>query len=112
MPAPLLSSFSLRSLTALRRVDSQIALGWLLNHWPSDWQATAQQLDCVSIHLKKELFSRQRAAAIKQAGFCLICYTVNSPQQALQFADWGVDAVITDFPDSLYPASYHLNVSK
>ena len=42
--------------------------------------------------------------AIKKAGFQLLVYTVNDPEEAEKFLGWGVDAVITDFPDRMFGA--------
>jgi len=101
LPPPLLSSFSLASLEAIRRVDQKIALGLLMKRWKAKWFTIAEALQCVSIHVKHTLLNERRAAAVKRAGKLLVCYTVNSPEKALQYAKWGVDAVITDYPDQI-----------
>jgi len=105
IPPPLFSSFSLNALTALRNADATINLALLLDHWQSDWEKTAKDLSCIAVNLNHQLLNQARAAAIKQAGYLLICYTVNSAKQALQYAAWGVDAVITDYPDRILAAT-------
>ena len=105
MPPPLFSSFSLRSLKVLRSADATINLALLLDHWQPHWKKTAKDLSCIAVNLNHQLLNQARAAAIKQAGYLLICYTVNSAKQALQYAAWGADAVITDYPDRILPVT-------
>ncbi|MEH6547718.1 MAG: glycerophosphodiester phosphodiesterase family protein, partial [Sneathiella sp.] len=57
---------------------------------------------CASLHCRKEFVTKENVAAVKAAGYKFLAYTVNDPDMANQFLDWGVDSVITDYPDRLF----------
>jgi glycerophosphoryl diester phosphodiesterase len=98
---PLLSGASLKSLQAVREQDNSIALGWITDKWRKDWQTILKDLDCISLHINHEALNAARVAAVKQAGYLLLAYTVNDIKQAKILFDWGVDAIFTNFPDRM-----------
>ncbi|RBH47673.1 glycerophosphodiester phosphodiesterase, partial [Pseudomonas sp. MWU13-2860] len=60
-----------------------------------------RELGCIALHCDYLGLSAELAAAIKQAGFQLLCYTVNRPADAERLLAWGVDSVCTDRLDLL-----------
>lgn len=101
LPPPLLSSFKAESLAAARDAAPAIARGYLTSRLGRDWQREAAALGCVSIHCNHRHLDRKTAAAVRQAGYCLLAYTVNDAARARQLFDWSVNAVFTDYPDRL-----------
>ncbi|KAF1028912.1 MAG: Glycerophosphodiester phosphodiesterase, cytoplasmic [Burkholderia plantarii] len=93
-PAPLLSSFS---LPALPRAILFEAL-------PDDWQASADALDCVSLHVHHVTLTREQVEAIHASGRRVLVYTVNDAERAGELARWGVDLICTDRPDRITTA--------
>jgi len=93
---PLFSSFSLEALQAAQRTAPEIARAWLVDTVPSDWQASLTTLGAVALHTNHRHLYAAQAQAIKQAGFGLLCYTVNDPGRAREILAWGVDALCTD----------------
>jgi glycerophosphoryl diester phosphodiesterase len=88
------SSFLTDVLTAIYVLDGSIPLGLLcesraqLRHWlqsPAEW---------VIPHVK--LADRELIAQAHASGKKVMVWTVNRPQDVRQFADWGVDAIISD----------------
>ena len=73
----------------------------LLERVSLDWQAQLQALDAVALHTKAALLLAEEAAAIKQAGYGLFCYTVNDAVQAKALLAMGVDAFCTDCIDEI-----------
>ena len=53
------------------------------------------------MHCDHATLTPQLAAAIKAAGYQLLCYTVNDPVRAREIMAWGVDSVCTDRLDLL-----------
>ena len=102
--APLLSSFSMAALAAAREAAPHLARACLFDELPPDWQAQAVSLDAVAIHLYHKHLTETQARAIKDAGFGLLCYTVNTPRRAAELVAWGVDCVCTDRIDLFKPA--------
>ena len=94
--APLLSSFSFEALLAARDAAPSIARAWLADVIPPDWQAKLAQAGAVALHTNHKNLTSALAAAVKQAGYGLFCYTVNEPARAREIRSWGVDAFCTD----------------
>lgn len=95
----LLSSFSFAALAAARLAAPSVPRALLVEQVPADWQAQLQALDAVALHTKASLLRAEDAAAIKQAGYGLFCYTVNDAAQAKALLAMGVDAFCTDCID-------------
>ncbi len=98
MLPPLISSFSLDALYAVRKHNSHCWLGLLLNEWRADWQQISDELGCVSVHLNKNIALPDRVAAIKATGRSVFCYTVNEVSEAQLLFSRGVDAIYSDAP--------------
>lgn len=101
----LLSSFSLEALQAARHVAPAVPRALLVDAVPDDWRARLHALEAVALHARAGRLTAAQAAAVKQAGFGLLCYTVNEPKQARQCFALGVDAICTDRLDQL-PADF------
>jgi ugpQ protein len=105
---PLFSSFSLTSLKALQQHYPDTWRGYLIEEWPeSDEQLldTLKRLDCVSLHAPYKVLTQRRINKIKQAGFAILCWTVNDLNKAKQLLNWGVHGIITDMIDKVEFAS-------
>lgn len=102
---PLFSSFSWEALRVAQSVAPAIARGWLVQRIPRDWERRLEQLAAVSLHVDHRTLTPQLAASIKQAGYGLFCYTVNTTERACELRDWGVDAFCTDRID-LFDAAF------
>jgi glycerophosphoryl diester phosphodiesterase len=95
----LLSSFSYAALAAARLAAPSVSRALLVERVPADWLAQLQALEAVALHVKASLLRAEDAAAIKQAGYGLFCYTVNDPVQGRALLAMGVDAFCTDCID-------------
>lgn len=100
---PLFSSFSFDALMAARLAVPGIPRGFLADRIPADWQARLQALGAVSLHINHRNLTPALAAAVKQAGYGLFCYTVNEPARAQEILGWGVDGFCTDRIDLIGP---------
>ena len=77
--------------------------GALTRSIPPEWKQWMQQLGCVSLHCDYRMLLPQQARAVRDAGYWLLCWTVNDPEIVRVLFDWGVDAVITDRLDLIPP---------
>jgi glycerophosphoryl diester phosphodiesterase len=88
------SSFLPDVLSAIHIVDGSIPLGFLcespvqLRHWP---QSPAEWVIPYVKLADRELIARAHASGKK-----VMVWTLNRPQDVRRFADWGVDAIISD----------------
>ncbi len=103
--APLFSSFSLDALMCAKQSAPDIARAYLLEDYDPDYLTALQKLDAVALHTDHKKLTPAWAKAVKQAGYGLLCYTVNDLQRVQEIRDWGVDAICTDRID-LIPADF------
>ena len=108
--AVLLSSFSFAALAAAKLSAPAVPRALLVERVPKDWQAQLQALDAVALHTKASFLRPDDAAAIKQGGYGLFCYTVNDPAQAKALLAMGVDAFCTDCIDLIAADSCAANL--
>ncbi len=99
----LLSSFACEALLAARESAPAVPRALLVETVPDDWHARLQALDAIALHVKASLLTAAQAAAVKAAGYGLLCYTVNDPAQARELFAMGVDAICTDRLDLIGP---------
>lgn len=98
----LISSFSSETLQSTGTDMPEVARGFLTEAVPPDWQRRLEEAECASLHCQKEFVTAENVAAVKAAGYRYLVYTVNDVAMAQQFLDWGVDSIITDFPDRMF----------
>jgi glycerophosphoryl diester phosphodiesterase len=99
--APLLSSFSSEALVRAREAAPALPRGLLVGRIPSDWAARMRELDCAALHCDYKHLARETATQVRAAGFAILVYTVNGPEDARRLLDWGVDCIVTDALDRI-----------
>lgn len=97
----LISSFSLATLEAFKKLAPNYPIGLLMKNWNDNWQTAADSLGSYSVHLKQQLLNQRRIEAIKNTDYQLLSYTINDPFRANQLWQWGVDSVFSDFADKI-----------
>lgn len=100
---PLFSSFKKAALIAARAAAPDIPRGYLLDRIPENWRAELEDVGAVALHTNHKHLTPELAAAVKDAGYWLFCYTVNEPARAREILGWGVDAFCTDRIDLIGP---------
>ena len=99
----LLSSFNHQALRLCQQLAPEYRRGQLYETIPADWMAQLKQIDAYSLHCDWQSLTFEVARAIKQAGYRLLCYTVNDPLCVARHWSWGMDAVFTDDPRVFLP---------
>lgn len=100
---PLFSSFSFEALAEAKSAAPGIPRGWLADVIPPDWRERLKALDATALHTNHKHLLPERARTVKEAGYGLFCYTVNTPERAREILGWGVDAFCTDRIDLIGP---------
>lgn len=95
-------SFSWKTLKILRALAPEARIGYNcsykhLIHWR--WGALKKTVQALS--LDHRILSRDFVAKMHQHGFKVYCWTVNDPDRMHELASWGVDALMSDFPNRL-----------
>jgi glycerophosphoryl diester phosphodiesterase len=101
-PAPIVSSFNRDALAAARAAAARgPTFGYLVDELPLAWADEVIRLGCASVHVGWRKLTRPQVAAVKDAGYALIVWTVNEPPRARELLGWGADAIISDCPAAL-----------
>jgi len=104
-PIPMLiCSFSADSLAAARQAAPQIPRGFLTLKFSKNWAARMRELECATFHVLDRRLTEARVRAVHEAGYRALAYTVNDPRRARELLSWGVESVITDYPDRILAA--------
>lgn len=101
MPPPLVSSFSRAAVAVAGEVRPDWPRGLLFGAPARDWRGAASDLGCVSINVHHRRVGQAQVAAMREAGFDVLAYTVNDPARARLLWGWGVTSVFSDVPDRL-----------
>ncbi|MCM2970948.1 glycerophosphodiester phosphodiesterase family protein [Larsenimonas suaedae] len=95
----LLSSFSMDALDHIRKLDDTAPIGILFDEKiPRNWHWDAERLSPVSINVDWRYMSEERVREIREAGYHLLCFTVNQPEEFEPWWDFGITGVISDNP--------------
>lgn len=94
----LISSFSRALLAECRHQAPEIRRGLLVDDLPCDWHTQMLKLELFSMHAHWRQLNYLQVKAIKQAGLKLYCWTANIPEEIASLWHWGLDGVITDYP--------------
>jgi len=100
---PLFSSFHGTCLEVARAAAPEFDRGYLTDRIAPGWAMAARGLGCVSVHCDSEYLTKAQADEVKNAGYWLLCYTVNETGLARRLFSWGVDAIFTDRLDLIPP---------
>lgn len=101
----LVSSFQHEVLVSFRRYDKKTRVAPLYHKNSGDMLVTAKNLDAWSLNISRKIVSQELVEKIRCSGHKIYVWTVNMPEEAKRFENWGVDGVITDFPDRLIKPS-------
>jgi glycerophosphoryl diester phosphodiesterase len=95
----LISSFHWDELREMRKVNPNIPIAILTEDEPSDAIPIANELKAEAINPNFMKLTRENNLAIQEAGFKIYPWTVNEPEDILEMKRFGVDGIITNFPE-------------
>ena len=99
LPPPLLCSFKPESLVAAMAAVPDLERALLLDVVADNWLQGAEQVGARAIHCGHRQLSESRGGEGLAAGYNLRCFTVNDGIRAKTLLDWGVQGIITDYPE-------------
>ena len=96
---PLVSSFSMESLKIAKKRNPDLIIGALFeNELPTNWNQIARDVQATTINIDNEILTQDMINDIKNEGYQVLIYTVNSKERAKELFKMGVTSVFTDFP--------------
>ncbi|EAR08328.1 glycerophosphodiester phosphodiesterase [Reinekea blandensis] len=97
----LISSFDIELLAAIALLAPTWSLGWIVADLPSSWVETLKGIRATSLNLHEAAVTEAVVREAHTHGWLVQSWTVNEPDVAERLSGWGVDALITDYPDRL-----------
>lgn len=101
---PLLSSFDLHCVIALRKLLPSLPISFLIEEFTPDTITICQQHNFTTINCDVEKFTAENLRLATDNNLPVLLYTVNDPAIAKFWLDAGVSAVFTDRADLLLEA--------
>ena len=95
----LISSFKWEELKAMREKNSNIPIAILTEGDPADAIAIAKELNAEAINPNFKMLNAENTKKIKDAGFKIYTWTVNEPEDITAMQNFGVDGIITNYPE-------------
>ncbi|SKB46319.1 glycerophosphoryl diester phosphodiesterase [Salegentibacter holothuriorum] len=98
----IVSSFQKNELFQMRQLDENIALGILSKASVAEAIELGKLLKASAIHPSLGIITRDNVKASHKAGFKVNVWTVNELKDIQRMREFGVDGIISDFPDRLF----------
>lgn len=97
----LVSSFNLRTVDVVRRVDRRLATAWLVIGLgdPDETVARTAAHGHAALHPHDHLVGPGLVSACHDAGLAVNVWTVDDPSRMAELVAWGVDGICTNVPD-------------
>lgn len=95
----ILSSFNHDSIAIAKQVAPDIERALLFKQLPKDIYTILAQKCEAGFHPKRKTVTKELTAYAQQLGYKVRPWTANSAKHILLLADFGVDAIVTDYPE-------------
>lgn len=97
----IVSSFQKNELFEVYKTDPGIQIGILSKASVTEALQLGKMLNAKAIHPSLGIITRENVKQAQEAGFKVNVWTVNEQADILRMKDFGVDGIISDFPDLL-----------
>lgn len=97
----IVSSFQKIELENIFKLNAQLKLAVLTQASVTEALSFGQQINAYAIHPNYTLLTKANVLKAKNAGFQIITWTVNEPDDITMVKNLGVNGIISDFPDRL-----------
>ena len=94
----IVQSFHAPALLAVGRMDATVRRAILVRR-PEDYNLAVQQSRATILSPRYDGLRRDDVARFQRMGIAVIPWTVNEPADLCRLIAWGVDGLITDYPD-------------
>ena len=97
----LVSSFQPDLLKSLRRMNPMVMLGVLTDTYLEEALSLCRQIKAVSVHPDYTMITKVEVERFQAENYQVITWTVNDEKSIARMKSYGVDGIISDFPDRL-----------
>lgn len=95
----IISSFKWDELRKMRELNKDIQIAVLTEEDPLEAIAVAKELNAIAINPNYKTLNEENTVKIQEAGFKIYTWTVNEPEDIQKMKDYGVDGIITNYPE-------------
>ena len=97
-----ISSFKWDELKTMRKVDGKIPIAILIGKNPLEAVSIGKELNAVAINPAFKGLTAENVAQMKAEGFKIYPWTVNEADDIALMKSFGVDGIITNFPERVH----------
>lgn len=105
----IISSFQKNELFETRKLDSEIPIAVLSKASVPEAIELGKKLKAVAIHPSLGIITRDNTKLSQEAGFKVNVWTVNEREDIRRMIDFGVNGIISDYPNRLHNPLLSLN---
>ncbi|QLE00813.1 glycerophosphodiester phosphodiesterase [Galbibacter sp. BG1] len=95
----IISSFNWEELRITRELDIDMPIGVLTSNDLVNAIPEADFLNAEAIHSNYKILTKENVAEMQSRGFKVYTWTVNEPEAITKIKSFGVEGIITDFPE-------------
>lgn len=95
----IISSFKWDELQAMRAINKDVKIAVLTSEDPLQALEVAKELDAVAINPNYKTLTQNNTAKIQSEGLKVYTWTVNEPEDIQRMTEFGVDGIITNYPE-------------
>jgi len=95
----IISSFSIDIIFECRKYLPDLSYALIVEKLPRNWRKIAGELSLNAFHLDSTYLSRRQVKALKSENLSVRVYTVNDQKIFNQICRWGVDMIMSDYPE-------------
>ncbi|WP_420603936.1 glycerophosphodiester phosphodiesterase [Flagellimonas sp.] len=95
----IISSFKWDELRDLRKLNEAVKIAVLTEENPLQAIPVAKELNAVAINPDFKTLTEETVEEMQDAGFKVYTWTVNEPEDIQKMKDFGVDGIITNYPE-------------
>ncbi|MCM5661925.1 glycerophosphodiester phosphodiesterase [Galbibacter mesophilus] len=95
----IISSFNWEELRITRELDIDMPIGVLTSYDLVNAIPEADFLNAEAIHPNYKILTKENVAEMQSLGFKVYTWTVNEPEAIAKIKSFGVEGIITDFPE-------------
>lgn len=97
----IVSSFQHEELEAIYPINKRINLGVLTQASVTEAWELAEKVEAKALHPHFSLLTESNVKKAQDAGFKIYTWTVNEPEDIARIKSYGVDGIISDYPERL-----------
>lgn len=95
----IISSFNWKELKVFYELNKEIPIGILTEEEPLSAIPIGKELNAIAIHPDFSTLTKEKVSKIHKEGFKIYTWTVNNKEDIKKMIDFGVDGIITNYPD-------------